>query len=163
MTTATLNYAEALREAAAVYDRRNDGFAAGKGDICRDIANRYEKAGGLFASDRQHEFADKLIAWSKPKAEAAPVGQVNNNAIGRIRTMFASALSAGLRFPKIRLQTPAGDKLVIATAGPNSRYAGDLMLTDGGTFGDNVWYGGINGTDLLASRSMGEPVREMLL
>lgn len=55
-----------LREAAERFDARRDGFAQGKGDTCRDIAAKVERFGS-FASDRQREFAMKLIAWSLPR------------------------------------------------------------------------------------------------
>lgn len=56
-----------LRAAAALYDKRSDSFAQGKADICRDIAAKVERFGS-FASDKQRDFAGKLIEWSKPRA-----------------------------------------------------------------------------------------------
>jgi hypothetical protein len=62
-----------LRTAAAAFDARRDGFAQGKGETCRDIAAKLERFGS-FASDKQRDFAMKLIEWSKPRgaAPAAP-------------------------------------------------------------------------------------------
>jgi len=62
------NEAEALAllDAAARFDARTDAFAAGKGAICRDIAKRVNVNG--FASEKQREYAAKLVAWSKPRA-----------------------------------------------------------------------------------------------
>jgi hypothetical protein len=55
-----------LRLAAQRFDERRDRFAIGKADICLDIARKVERFGS-FASDKQHEFALKLIAWSLPR------------------------------------------------------------------------------------------------
>lgn len=59
-----------LREAGTAFDNRTDSFAAGKGQICADIAAKLEKFGS-FASDKQRDFALKLIEWSKPRAAKA--------------------------------------------------------------------------------------------
>jgi hypothetical protein len=61
-----------LRDAAARFAVRNDQFAAGKSDICLDLAAKVERYGS-FVSEKQQEFAAKLIEWSKPRA-GAPVG-----------------------------------------------------------------------------------------
>lgn len=55
-----------LREAGERFDARRDNFAAGKGQVCADIAAKVEKFGS-FASDKQKEYAMKLISWSLPR------------------------------------------------------------------------------------------------
>lgn len=60
-----------LRAAGALFDARNDAFAAGKGATCRDIADKLARFGS-FASDAQRGYAAKLIEWSKPRG-AKPV------------------------------------------------------------------------------------------
>lgn len=55
-----------LEQAAARFDARRDSFAQGKGATCRDIAAKLQRFGS-FASDRQAEFAAKLVEWSKPR------------------------------------------------------------------------------------------------
>lgn len=60
-----------LEQAAARFAVRRDDFAQGKSGTCLDIAaklNRY----GAFASDRQEDFAKKLILWSLPRGAAMP-------------------------------------------------------------------------------------------
>jgi len=54
-----------LKEAGERFDARSDSFAQGKGGTCRF---------GRFVSDRQAEFAGKLVEWSRPRqpAQAAP-------------------------------------------------------------------------------------------
>lgn len=56
----------ALREAAARYDARTDSFAQGKGTIARSLAD-YLEHHGRFASEKQAEFARKIIQWSVPR------------------------------------------------------------------------------------------------
>jgi Family of unknown function (DUF6011) len=58
-----------LEQAAARFNLRRDQFAAGKGDICLDLAAKLERFGS-FASSKQQEFAGKLVAWSQPRATA---------------------------------------------------------------------------------------------
>lgn len=55
-----------LLEAARVFASRTDAFAAGKADICADLAAKLRKFGG-YASEKQKGFAEKLVEWSKPR------------------------------------------------------------------------------------------------
>jgi len=55
-----------LQNAAKMFAARTDGFAAGKADICNDLANKLQRFGS-FASEKQAEFAAKLVAWSVPQ------------------------------------------------------------------------------------------------
>jgi len=59
-----------LREAALLYRARKDAFADGKESTCIDMANKLERYGD-FASEKQAQYADKLIAWSKPRGFVA--------------------------------------------------------------------------------------------
>jgi hypothetical protein len=65
-----------LRRAATRFAQRTDDFARGKDATCLDISAKVVRFGS-FASDRQREFARKLVEWSQPrerKAPAAPAG-----------------------------------------------------------------------------------------
>ena len=62
-----------LLAAARVFDSRDDQFAYGKGDTCRDLAGKLRRYGS-FASPAQEGFAKKLIEWSKPR-EAKPANE----------------------------------------------------------------------------------------
>ena len=68
---------EQLRMAAAVFGLRTDSFAAGKSGTCLDLASKLERFGS-FVSDKQADFAAKLVEWSKPRqgAQAAPQAPV---------------------------------------------------------------------------------------
>jgi Family of unknown function (DUF6011) len=54
-----------LEQAAARFALRRDGFAIGKSDTCLDIAAKLERFGS-FVSEKQEDFARKLVEWSKP-------------------------------------------------------------------------------------------------
>jgi len=58
-----------LLQAAGRFEARHDQFAAGKGETCRDMALKLARFGD-FASDKQKGFAEKLVAWSQPRATA---------------------------------------------------------------------------------------------
>lgn len=57
---------EELRAAADRFGARTDQFAAGKSDICLDLAAKLERFGN-YVSPKQQEFAGKLVAWSLPR------------------------------------------------------------------------------------------------
>ncbi len=64
--------ANELREAAVrfeqqVIERPWSGFLAGKAETCRDLAAKLDRY-GCFVSEKQAEFAAKLVGWSFPKA-----------------------------------------------------------------------------------------------
>jgi len=63
---------KALEQAAARFAIRRDSFAAGKSETCLDIAAKLERFGS-FASEKQAEFADKLVAWSLPRQYSAVI------------------------------------------------------------------------------------------
>ena len=63
-----------LRQAAARFSARNDSFAAGKADICLDMADKLGRY-GTFVSNKQAEFAAKLVSWSIAAKTAAPAAK----------------------------------------------------------------------------------------
>jgi hypothetical protein len=58
--------------------------------------------------------------------------------------LLDKARASGLQFPKLWLQFGAAKPLRIVVAGERSRTPGYLMLTDGGPFGANQYYGRIS-------------------
>ena len=60
-----------------------------------------------------------------------------------VYALFAKAMQH-LKYPKIRLQTNDRKPVVLNVAGAKSRYAGQVNVTDGGSWGDNTWYGRID-------------------
>lgn len=63
---------EDLMSAADRFAERTDSFAAGKAGICRDMAKALQRFGD-FASEKQAEFAAKLVTWSQPRQAAEEI------------------------------------------------------------------------------------------
>jgi len=91
-------------------------------------------------SDKQWFWVEKLAADAgKPQPEPKSVE-------GNFKPLWdmLTAASASLKYPKIRMTTEGGSPIRLSLAGPRSKYRGDVMVSDGGPFGSNVWYGRIN-------------------
>lgn len=73
-----------------------------------------------------------------PAPVAAPVALQNASVILNLLRTAGSRL----KWPKITLDQD-GQQLRLQIAGPNSRYAGAVMITDGLPYGQNTWYGRI--------------------
>ena len=72
--------AEELREAAKRFDARQPGpFTIGKADTCRDLAAKLDRFGS-YASDKQRDFAAKLVEWSKPRPVSAAASPYRSSA-----------------------------------------------------------------------------------
>lgn len=65
---------DALRAAAEIYAKRTDRFAEGKAAICLDMAAKRDRYGD-FISEKQRDFALKLIEWSKPRNDNQQIQQ----------------------------------------------------------------------------------------
>lgn len=78
----------------------------------------------------------------------AYVGHVQLNMHG-VFGLFEQAISHKLKYPKIRLQTPDNSPVVLSRAGAKSKYFGQIMVTDGGPFGSNRYYGRIDSNGLF--------------
>lgn len=81
---------------------------------------------------------------------------------------YFTKATEGLKFPKVRLElddtVEGGSRpVVLGRAGDRSKFPGSINITDGGPFGDNVWYGRImtDGT-LSPSRSCDDLVINLL-
>lgn len=117
-----------LRVAAAAFDRRlaaqpNNTFLPGKAATCLDMAAKLDRFGS-FVSDRQHDFALKLIEWSGAEAQqgrfsaagapvAAPVAPTPApRPVVRLERLFGlmQGLSK-LRFGKLTIARKNGDSL----------------------------------------------------
>lgn len=102
-------------------------------------------------SDKQMPWVDTLIQRAtapKPEPKATATVSFQN-----IQELFDRA-SQKLRRVKVRLQDSNGTPVVFARAGVRSKYAGQIMITDGGPFGNNRYFGRI-ATDgsLFATRA----------
>jgi len=57
--------------------------------------------------------------------------------------LFALA-SRNLKYPRVRLQTESGDTVIIKLAGNQSKYTGQLQVTDDKPYGENKYFGRID-------------------
>ena len=118
-------------------------------------------------SDEAREVMDFISSqvWANGFAcvsEEAKPEAATKVALGGVMELF-SRVEGKLKYPKIRLATQSGAKVVLSVAGARSKYRGQVMLTDGGPFGDNVWYGRIDvDGGVFPSRSMTDDVMRLL-
>ena len=102
-----------------------------------------------------HILANEALGKGQPKPT------VKLNMVG-ILELFTKA-KTHLKWPKIRLRTEEGHPVVLAVAGNASKYTGQVMVTDGGKFGQNVYYGRITQEgDYLPTQKSGEAVVKLL-
>ena len=81
---------EQLNAAAQRFYARSDDFAMGKGAICEDLARKLARFGS-FASDKQADFAAKLVTWSEPRPHT------NAPAVS-LPTIFSLVMDKGMSF-----------------------------------------------------------------
>lgn len=77
--------------------------------------------------------------YFKNKTSALPktieVGNFEN-----VISLFKTA-GSNLKYPKIKLVLENGEPIVLSVAGAKSNCPGTINVTDGGPYGDNIWYG----------------------
>ena len=85
-----------------------------------------------------------MVRLAERVRQGYPAPQVEN--VGDFRGVVAlfDKASANLKWPKIKLALPDGRPMVLSRAGERSRYPGTINVTDGGPYGQNVWYGRID-------------------
>jgi len=107
--------------------------------------------------DRDREFAGKLVAaheagrltfnmaqWVPRLLSRIDAPESQTLKVGGIVKLLASAKAKGLKFPKLWLQLENGSPMRITIAGDKSKTPGYLMLTDGGGFGNGLYFGKIS-------------------
>lgn len=126
---------------------------------------------------KDHPFAQSLIDSCANQGSLTPgrrewVGKLIDRALNPpaapvavdlagIRKMFDAAVSH-LKHPKVRLQADDGTPVVIGMAGPSSKYPGQLMVTDGGPYMNNRWFGRVDGASFHSARACTDTVRGLL-
>lgn len=132
INAAQLPNIEALEKAIAQLSNRDRDFAG-------DLLSNFRRWGNL--SDKQMHWVDTLTQRATaPKAEPQAAVTVD---VQRIQELFDQA-SQKLRRIKVRLQCSEGCPVVFTRAGQQSKYAGQILLTDGRPFGENKFYGRID-------------------
>ena len=109
-------------------------------------------------SDKQLQWVDTLTQRATAPAPL-PTQQVN---VQKIQDLFALAAQK-LRRVKVALQAASGQKVVFTKAGPMSKYAGQILVTDGGPFGANKFFGRIDANgDFFAARTADKDVQALV-
>lgn len=106
--------------------QQNAGSNSFAGSLLKDI----EKYGYL--SERQVAAVQRNL-----RAPAAP-----SKLMTRIVDVMLTA-KQNLKYPKLRIERD-NKYIVLSVAGERSKYTDSIMLTDGGPFGDNEYYGRIS-------------------
>lgn len=106
------------------------------------------------------KLADQVTQPQLPLDPPQPTKEVGS--MTGVLELFAKA-SKKLKYPKIRLEMPSGLPLALGLAGPHSKEPGSIQLTDGGSYGQNVWYGRVTpeGTLKPSNKLSGPVVDEM--
>ena len=124
-----------LRDGIATLAPGDQGFAA-------SLIVQYDAKGEL--TEKQWYWIERLAAdvgagdvpdFTQPAKEIVHVGE-----FGGVIALFEKAKEY-LKYPKITLALPDGSPLQLNLAGNGSKFPGTVGLTDGGSYGDNKWYG----------------------
>lgn len=129
-------------------------------NFCNDLIN------GKYGFKKRGYLSEKQIVWietfykrslgieDKPKEET--VGDLHG-----LIELFTEALGK-LKFPKIKMVVK-GYPLRLSLAGPKSKYHGSVIITDGGPYGDNKWYGAVSPSGTWTpSKAVTEELRSII-
>lgn len=120
----------------------------------------------LITKGKKYGLSEKQLYWvnvllkkvTDPKVEV-PAEKVDVSGIISLLTKAGERL----KHPKVRLITESGLKVVLKIAGERSKYNGSVMVTDGGPFGANVYYGRISPEgDFVSSSKITDEVTTIL-
>ena len=118
-------------------------------DFAESLLAQYDERGDL--SEKQWYWINKLAQEHAARGAFLPIYE-----------LLAKA-SEHLKYPKLVLNIDGHD-LKLYRSGPKSKHCGAVQITDGGAFGDNVWYGRIEESgNLIASRDCVDTVRAALI
>ena len=152
-------YLDAVSEAkGAVYLADQNRMVFDKEEKCHRLTCLATEVESVIATISQ-------VIWDSGFAVvsgAAPAPKTEKVEVQGILDLFDRA-GRTLKFPKITLEAKNGQTVTFARAGSRSRYEGSVMVTDGGSFGNNTYFGRIaTDGELTPSRSMTEEVIDLL-
>jgi hypothetical protein len=93
-------------------------------------------------SEKQRGCVEQLIAKAEGYATAVSDATADVGNMSGLIEIFQKAKEK-LKWPKIRLEVN-GNPVVLKIAGEKSKYTGEIMVTDGGPFGANRYYGRVS-------------------
>ncbi len=130
----------------------------GDAKFANDLLGNFSQWGNL--SDKQLHWVETLTARALAPKQA-PIALVTVD-FKNIQAMFDLA-GKTLRRIKVKLQTASGQAVVFTRAGTMSKYAGQIMITDGLPFGENKFFGRVDVTgEFFATRNASQEVCELV-
>jgi hypothetical protein len=142
---------EALSSVLGKLSNSDSNFAS-------SLIQNFYRYGSL--SPKQLTWVDTLTKRAT-QPSAAPVAQIQVN-FQKIQDLFDLAAKK-LRRVKVKLQTAQGQPVAFARAGANSKYVGQILITDGGPFGNNKFFGRVDVTgEFFATRSATQEVCDLV-
>lgn len=138
-------------------------------DFAQSMVEQYDKpANGKKTPDRrlspkQWPWAHKLANDQLERQAERERQKEQARTYEEIPSLFRKALDSGHRTPKITLDLDQG-KVRLAVAGDMSLYPGDIHVTDGRPYGENIYYGRIEKADgtFRARRDCPDWVKDVL-
>jgi hypothetical protein len=106
----------------------------------------------LLQLNNKGQLNDKQMYWLgilAERVERAQSGvpdftaQIDVGNFGGVVALFKKA-GQSLKYPKMNLQLPGGQRIMLAMAGSGSKYPGHINVTDGGGYNNNIWFGRIS-------------------
>jgi hypothetical protein len=159
MTTSPYNASVFVPVVAQPVDHRTAMVQELKAGLSYLPARDQEFAKSLIQSFNQYGLSEKQGYWvvkllerideakappAPIAAPAAPTTVALDPGFAKIIELFNRAVTAGLKSPKIRLETSTGRKVILRRAGSTSKYAGQITVTDNGTsFETRTYFGRI--------------------
>lgn len=124
-------------------------------DTLKENLGNLNEKDGAFASSMIKQFAkkgklsDKQMYWVDVLTERAVTGYPEpaaKEALGDFKGVVDLLMIAKqkLKYPKIKLTTGSGLPVQLSVAGPNAKHPGTINVTDGGSYGSNLWYGRVH-------------------
>ena len=117
-----------------------------------------------YLSDKQLYWVNTLNARAiEAAAPAVPAEIINVGAFQPVVNMITQAASPKLKNPKVRLLLEGGEKIVLSVAKENSKVPGSINITDGGPFGNNIWYGRVEVDGTWTPSKAGKEVQTSMI
>lgn len=126
--------------------------------FAKSLVDNYNNYGKL--SVKQFECVKQLIDRTlNPPVQP----DIINISVAGINKMFDNA-SQKLKRVKVVLQDSTGQKVVLKKAGPTSKYVGQIMISDGGSFGNAAYYGRIdNKGNYMPTKLLTDSIKDLLI
>lgn len=132
-----------------------------KGDFVESLANSFivgHPTYGRGLSPKMWRWVHKLVHDQANPVEPTKVRLGSGFDLAKL---FENA-GEKVKYPKLSFQMPDGRPLRLSRAGMRAKFPGSINVTDGGSYGDNTWYGRIVDGDFQLSRHADEDVVSFL-